>query len=484
MQTYIVDFDYSIHTIQRVTHQLKIVEEPIIDSNKSKLDVFIVRINSGKEADGGNEALKLTINGDVVLDTTYGTPSVPANSTQEVFIKSFYISHNSDGTGSLNISAVYKCDYIEGWGLDIFWWTIATAEFSGLLTPIDRSAPTVSDISISADRYGRNASVSFRVSHSSYELEEVEFKLKGLTKEQAKCRDLMYDNDPPADVNQNYNGSEDGSYYIRLIRDFPIPISQFYECYYPLDDGTDGMHPLESGKSYPYEIIATACNNKTTAVTGILKVPQKVTGITCESGIDLLPEQTTELVYNVIPQNAEEKAVEFRSSDNTVATVDSNGKITAIGEGMCQITVTTLDGGSLNATSGFSASCSVTVLDKNHFPKLKTIRYLSVREITNIVFACTFLHDKLIERGLSVPGLAEVVYKGRTHPVKEIRGLLETINSNCLILKNASSSVYPTENLSNQTKIIKQNTESNWYITVNEWIRFLNELNNLIEKEV
>lgn len=478
MPTYITDFDYSIHTIQRVTHQLKIVEEPIIDSNKSKLDIFIVRINSGKEADGGNEALKLTINGDVVLDKIYGTPSVPANSTQEVFIKSFYISHNSNGAGSLNISAVYKCDYIEGWGLDVFFWTVATAEFSGSLTPIDVSKPTVNNINRTRNRYGTDVSISFNASHKSYPLTSVQLVLNGLTYEQAYYR---YGKETQADTSE-YVQVYGNSYKLVLTK--TTNLSDSNDIFFDLDDYKDGQYPLDSGHEYECEIVVTALTGISNKYTGFLSIPQKVTGITCESGIDLLPEQTTELVYNVIPQNAEEKAVEFRSSDNTVATVDSNGKITAIGEGMCQITVTTLDGGSLNATSGFSASCSVTVLDKNHFPKLEAIRYLSVREITNIVFACTFLHDKLIERGLSVPELAEVVYKGRAHPVKEIRGLLETINSNCLILKNASSSVYPTENLSNQTKIIKQNTESNWYITVNEWIRFLNELNNLIEKEV
>ena len=479
MPTYITDFDYSIHTIQRVTHRLKVVsEEPEVNKKRTKVNVYIVRINSGKEADGGNEYLKLTINGDVVHDRTYGTDPVPANSTQEIFIKSFYVSHNSDGTGPLNISAVYKCDYIEGWGLNIFWWTVATAEISSSLPPIDMSKPFIKNIITTANRYGTDVSVSFNASHKSYPLTSIQFALYGLTREQAYYR---YAKKTQADTS-DYTEIYEDNYNLILTKKYNLTASN--DIFFDLDDRSNGEYPLNSGALYEYEIILTALNGTSNKYTDWIKIPQKVTGFTCESEIDLLPGQSAELIYNVIPQSAEEKSVIFHSSDNTIATVDSSGKITAVGEGMCQITVTTLDGGSPDAISGFFASCSVTVLDKNHFPNLETVRYLSIRETTNIIFACTFLHNKLTEKGVPVPELSEVVFKGRTHPVKEIKTLLETIHSNCLILKNATSSVYPTESLSNQTEIIKQNIESNWYLTINEWIRFLNELNNLIEKEV
>lgn len=479
MPTYITDFDYSIHTIQRVTHRLKVVsEEPEVNKKRTKVNVYIVRINSGKEADGGNEYLKLTINGDVVHDRTYGTDPVPANSTQEIFIKSFYVSHNSDGTGPINISAVYKCDYIEGWGLDIFWWTVATAEISSSLPPIDMSKPFIKNIITTANRYGTDVSVSFNASHKSYPLTSIQFTLFNLTDDQSYYRVSKI---TEADASKRVKNT-DASY--NLILEKKLNLSESNDIFFDLDDYRNGKYPLNSGSLYEYEIILTALNGTSYESKGWIKTPQKVTGLVCESEIDLLPGQTSEIVYYVIPQNAEDKTVKFHSSDHTVATIDSNGKITAVSEGMCQITVTTIDGGSIDAVAGFSTSCSVTVLDRNHFPNLETVRYLSIREMTNIIFACTFLRNKLTEKGVSVPELSEVVFKGRSHPVKEIKVLLEMINSNCLILKNFSSAAYPTESLSSNFEIIKENTESNWYIIINEWIRFLNELNSLIEKEV
>ncbi len=477
MPTYVQDLDYSIHTIKRVTHQLKVIEDIDIANNRSLLTISVVRTNSGEEVDVEREAIKIVVNGETIEDDYDPTvATLPANGTDEVFKEKHYVSHNDSGGGTFTVSVTYKTDGVSTLGIKTYW-TIGTAEITKPLTPIDMSKPTCNNIVQTRNRYGTDVSISFNASHKSYPLTSVQFTLNGLTYEQAYYR---YGKETQADTS-DYVHVYGNSYKLVLTK--TSKLSNSNDINFDLDDYKNGQYPLDSGHVYDFEIIVTALNGISNKYTGFLNIPQKVTGITCESEIDLLPEQTTELVYNVIPQNAEEKTVEFRSSDNTVATVDSNGKITAIGEGMCQITVTTIDGGSLNATSGFSASCSVTVLNKNQFPKLGIIRYLSVREITNIVFACTFLSDKLTEKGLSVPELAEVVYKGRAHPVKEIRELLETVNSNCLVLKNASSSVYPTESLANQTEIIKQNTESNWYITVNEWIRFLNELNNLIEKE-
>ena len=60
------------------------------------------------------------------------------------------------------------------------------------------------------------------------------------------------------------------------------------------------------------------------------------------------------LTATVNPSNASNKNVYWASSDQAVATVDANGKVTAIKAGKTTITVTTEDGGK-------TASCSVTV---------------------------------------------------------------------------------------------------------------------------
>ena len=54
-------------------------------------------------------------------------------------------------------------------------------------------------------------------------------------------------------------------------------------------------------------------------------------------------------------KNATNKAVTWKSSDDTIATVDNNGKVTAVKEGTATITATATDG------SGVYATCTVTV---------------------------------------------------------------------------------------------------------------------------
>ena len=471
--THVIDFDYSIHTIQRVSHKLKLVEEVVVNKNESKLSVYIIRTNSGKEADGGDEYLKLTVNGEVLYDRTYKTDAVPANSTQEVFIKSFNVSHDTDGAGALNVSATYKCDYIEGWGLNVFWWTIATAEFSGRFIPIDMSKPSVSDIVVKSNRYGTEASASFKASHGVYPLTSIQFVLYGLTWDQAACR---YAKITEAD-SSSYKKVSDDNY--KLILGKTLNLKSENDLYLDLDDRYGGKYPLDSGKRYSYDILLTAQNGQTMTYKKTFDVPQKVTGVNCESEISLIPGERTELIYEVLPLNAEENCVTFKSSDPTVAAVESEGIITAVSDGSCQITVTTIDGGALGA-SGMTASCMIYVIDKAQFPKLEVIQYLTTREVTKINFAITFLREKLIEKGFTVPQLAQVINKGRSHPVTEIKKLLNDINSNCLVLKNSVAEVYDMGDILSQSKITKENTETNWYVIVNEWIRFLNELNSLI----
>ncbi len=63
--------------------------------------------------------------------------------------------------------------------------------------------------------------------------------------------------------------------------------------------------------------------------------------------------ETEQLTATVLPSNATNKAVTWSSSDDAVATVDENGKVTAKKVGTAKVTVTTKDG---NKT----ATCSVT----------------------------------------------------------------------------------------------------------------------------
>lgn len=471
MPTYTADFDYLLHASARVTHKLVIVEEePLFSKHQANLTIYIERTNSGREHDGNRQYLQLKINDEIVYDNTSSCRVLGENSSDSVFNKTFTIDYDSNGTKHFKIEATYKSEKVSKF-TDWIWGTIATAEISGSLTPIDLSAPTVSDISISADRYGRNAFVSFRVSHSSYELQIVEFKLKGLTEKQAKCRDLMYDNSPPAYVNQNFHGSKDGSYYIRLIR--VSPIGQSLECYYPLDDGNDGVHPLESGQSYPYEIYAVTKNNVEIVVEGYLNVPQKVTGITCEPQLELYPGQTTELEWTVYPANAEERNIVFKTSDSTVATIDEKGKITAVSEGPCVINITTVDG-------GFTAECAVNVIDISVFPSLETTeRYLTAKLLNKIIFATQFIKDELEEISTEISDYEIIYFMGRSEKVKNIFPILQAVKKNCEAIKSAAEAFgIETSELTEIEDIAKINY--GWILVINNWISFLKEIHQRI----
>lgn len=83
-----------------------------------------------------------------------------------------------------------------------------------------------------------------------------------------------------------------------------------------------------------------------------------VTGITIsEDALTLEPEQTFELSAKVSPENATDSSVTWTSEDQAVATVDDNGKVTAVGVGTTTITASAANG-------NVYATCTVTVADK------------------------------------------------------------------------------------------------------------------------
>ena len=85
--------------------------------------------------------------------------------------------------------------------------------------------------------------------------------------------------------------------------------------------------------------------------------PIKVSSVTINpSTVKLISKgQTAQLSASVLPNNAENKSITWNSSNTNVATVSSDGFITALANGNTTITATTLDG------SGKSGSCTVTV---------------------------------------------------------------------------------------------------------------------------
>ena len=85
-------------------------------------------------------------------------------------------------------------------------------------------------------------------------------------------------------------------------------------------------------------------------------------------------EAQEQLTVTVLPEDATDKTVTWTSSDPSVATVDENGLVTAVGNGTATITATTNDGTNLTAT------CEVTV-------ETPISSYLTLTDVSGLIGA-------------------------------------------------------------------------------------------------
>ena len=96
-------------------------------------------------------------------------------------------------------------------------------------------------------------------------------------------------------------------------------------------------------------------DNKELSITISAPASVSVTGVSLnKDSLNLYVGGNETLTATVEPANATNQNVTWKSSNTSVATVDANGNITAVGAGTAQITVTTADG-------SFTAACAVTV---------------------------------------------------------------------------------------------------------------------------
>ena len=87
-----------------------------------------------------------------------------------------------------------------------------------------------------------------------------------------------------------------------------------------------------------------------------------VTGVTLNnSSISIKNHETYQLSATVLPSNATNKGLNWTTSNASVATVNSNGLVTAVGPGTATITATAKDG------SGKKATCTVRVYNPIDF---------------------------------------------------------------------------------------------------------------------
>lgn len=110
-----------------------------------------------------------------------------------------------------------------------------------------------------------------------------------------------------------------------------------------------------SGKSLTLTMPFTAVTSGSTSTATASSEYVTVTSVALSANtVSLKVGETKNLTATILPSNASNNGVTWSSSNTSVATVSSSGKITAVANGTATITCKTADG-------GYTASCSVTV---------------------------------------------------------------------------------------------------------------------------
>ena len=132
-----------------------------------------------------------------------------------------------------------------------------------------------------------------------------------------------------------------------------------------------GIPELEAGNSYTFNLVVGKNRIEVQSVTvqdwttgetlaggqAQEQLSVKVTAITLNKTATTIPAGQTETlsVSSVTPDDATDQTVTWSSDNEAVATVDADGKVTAVALGTANITATANDG------SGVTATCAVTV---------------------------------------------------------------------------------------------------------------------------
>lgn len=118
---------------------------------------------------------------------------------------------------------------------------------------------------------------------------------------------------------------------------------------------------VKAVKAGTAEIIAQAGNFTTSCTVKVIKEDDPVimpNGVTITPAyVALNRGESRQLTANVTPSTASDKSLSWTSSDEAVATVDAEGKVTATGKGSATITATTVNG----LTAGSTVSVTVSL---------------------------------------------------------------------------------------------------------------------------
>ena len=144
-----------------------------------------------------------------------------------------------------------------------------------------------------------------------------------------------------------------------------------------------------------------------------------VTGVTLKkTSISIQVDDKETLIATVLPEDATNKNISWKSDKPEIASVNANGKVTGVAEGEATITVTTEDGGK-------TATCKVTVSDKEikvtgvTLNKTETSIFVGGSETLTATVAPDNATNKKVTWKSDKPEIATVDASGKITGVKE-----------------------------------------------------------------
>lgn len=117
--------------------------------------------------------------------------------------------------------------------------------------------------------------------------------------------------------------------------------------------GTTTVHAVATSNQDIYATCQVTAVAATVAVTGVSLG---------KTSLSLTEGASEKLLATVSPSNATNKSVTWSSSDDSVATVDQSGNVTAVKAGDATITVRTTDGGK-TATCSVNVTAAISIID-------------------------------------------------------------------------------------------------------------------------
>lgn len=167
-------------------------------------------------------------------------------------------------------------------------------------------------------------------------------------------------------------------------------INALAECVYTVPANTSGeftVNITECDLAKDFSTVYVMNHGSASATLTIASAPVAVSSITLnENTLALTVGGSETLTATVLPDDATNKNVTWESSDSRVATVDENGKVTAVKQGTATITVKSVSNDTVTDT------CEVTVTDQTYpvtgvtlTPDKATLNVGETQELTAVI---------------------------------------------------------------------------------------------------